>query len=79
MIKDTATTSRNIEKAYNDKKYIVAYKTVYQPFYSVNAGFYAMPVYQSTEQMGLTLRGRFFHQTGDQVNSLIGFDHFNNL
>ena len=74
MIKDNAKTSHNIEKAYNEKKYIVAYKTVYQPFYSVNAGFYAMPVYRSTDKLGLTLRGRFFHQTGDQVNRLIGHE-----
>lgn len=79
MLKDNTTTSHNIEKAYNDKKYIVAYKTVYQPFYSVNAGYYAKPVYRSTEKQGMTLRGRFFHLTGEQVNKLIGFDLLNNL
>ena len=78
MIKDTATTSRNIEKAYNDKKYIVAWKTVYQPFYSVNAGFYAMPVYRETNG-NMTLAGRYFHMTGDAVNHLIGHKLLNNL
>lgn len=78
MIKDNATTSRNIEKAYNDKKYIVSYKTVYQPFYSVNAGFYAMPVYRETSG-NMTLAGRYFHMTGDAVNHLIGHKLLNNL
>ena len=72
MIKDTATTSRNIEKAYNDKKYIVNYRTVYQPFYSVNAGFYALPVYRSNGNM--TMAGRYFHMTGSAVNHLIGHE-----
>ena len=70
MIKDNAKTSHNIEKAYNEKKYIVAYKTVYQPFYSVNAGYYALPVYKANGNM--TLAGRYFHMSAKAVNNLIG-------
>ena len=78
MIQDNAKISRDIEKAYHGKKYIMMYKTVYQPHYSVNAGYYATPVY--TSQAGnLTRSGRFFHLTGDQVNHIIGFDLLNNL
>lgn len=77
MIKDTDTISRNIEKAYNEGKYIVNNKTVYQPFYSVNAGFYALPVYRSNVNM--TLAGRFFHMTGQAVNRLIGYELLNDL
>ena len=78
MIQDNAKISRDIEKAYHNKKYIMAYKTVYQPHYSVNAGYYATPVY--TSQAGnLTRAGRYFHFTGDQVNHIIGFDLLNNL
>ena len=77
MIKDNDKKSHNIEKAYNDKKYIVAYKKVYQPFYSINAGYYMKPVYNSYEK--LTLAGRFFHMTGEQVNHLIGLNLLNNL
>jgi hypothetical protein len=77
MIKDNEKTSRNIEQAYNNKKYIVAYKTVYQPFYSVNAGYYANKVYTSKENM--TRAGRFFHMTGEQVNKLIDIELLNNL
>lgn len=77
MIKDNDKKSHNIEKAYHDKKYIVSYKKVYQPFYSINAGYYMHPVYNSQEK--LTLTGRFFHMTGDQVNHLIGIDLLNNL
>lgn len=78
MIQDNEKISRNIEKAYHDKKYIVTYRTVYQPHYSVNAGYYAMPVYTSQTEK-LTRAGRFFHFTGDQVNKLIGFNLLLNL
>ncbi len=77
MIKDNDKKSHNIEKAYNDRKYIVAYKKVYQPFYSINAGYYMQQVYNSNEK--LTLAGRFFHMTGEQVNHLIGINLLNNL
>ena len=77
MIKDTNTISRNIERAYNDKKYIVTGNKVFQPMYSINAGYYAMPVYTSKGNM--TLQGRFFHFSGDYVNELIGIKLLNNL
>ena len=70
MIKDGATISRNIEQAYKNGKYIVNYKTVYQPFYSVNAGYYALPVYKANSNM--TLAGRYFHMSAKAVNNLIG-------
>lgn len=78
MIQDNSKISRNIEQAYNDKKYIVTYRTVYQPHYSVNAGYYATPVYTSQAE-NLTRAGRYFHFTGDQVNKLIGFNLLLNL
>lgn len=77
MIKDNTKTSYDIEKAYNDKKYIVTYKSVYQPFYSINAGYYMQKVYTSNDK--LTLMGRFFHMTGEAVNHLIGIKLLNNL
>ena len=78
MIRDNDKLSRDIEKAYHDKKYMVTYRTVYQPHYSINAGYYATPVYKSQRE-NLTKRWRFFHFTGDQVNHIIGFDLLNNL
>ena len=45
-IKDNDKTSRNIKSAYENGKYIVEWKSVYQPFYSVNAGYYALEVYR---------------------------------
>lgn len=78
MITDTNTISRDIEKAYNDKKYIVTGKKVYQPFYSeAQKQYYAKCVYTSKGNM--TLQGRFFHFTGDYVNELIGIKLLNNL
>ena len=77
-IKDNDKTSRNIKEAYDSNKYIVAWKSVYQPFYSVNAGYYAQEVYRCNEG-NMTLAGRYFHMTGDAVNHLIGFKHLNNL
>lgn len=77
MIKDTATISRNIEQAYNDNKYIVTGNKVYQPFYSVNAGYYAQCVY--TAKGNMTRPGRFFQFIGSEVNRLIGIELLNNL
>jgi predicted methyltransferase len=77
MIKDTSTISRNIEKAYHENKYIVNNNKVYQPFYSVNAGYYAQTVYTASRM--ITHRGRFFHFTGTEVNRIIGIELLNNL
>ena len=77
-IRDNKETSRNIKSAYENGKYIVTWKSVYQPFYSaVNGSYYAQEVYRSNENM--TRAGRFFHMTGEAVNHLIGFEHLNNL
>lgn len=76
-IRDNSKTSRDIEKAYKDNNYIVTWKSVYQPFYSVNGGYYAQEVYRSSGNM--TRAGRYFHMTGEAVNRLIGFEHLNNL
>lgn len=72
MIKDNNRISRDIKEAHEEKRYIVTGKTVYQPFYSQNAGYYAQPVYISKEL--LTRRGRFFHMTAKAVNELIGLN-----
>ena len=77
MLKDTATTSRNIEQAYNNNHYIVTQHKVYQPHYSINAGYYASCVY--TTKDNLTRAGRFFHFTGEYVNKIIGFQLLGNL
>lgn len=77
-IRDNEKTSRNIKSAYENGKYIVAWKSVYQPFHSVNAGYYAQEVYRCNEG-NMTLAGRYFHMTGDEVNHLIGFKLLNNL
>ena len=77
-ITDNNKVSRNIEKAYNDKKYIVSWKSVYQPFYSQAQGqFYAIEVYRSNENM--THKGRHFHMTAETVNRLIDLNHFAEL
>lgn len=67
-----------IEKAYWNDKYIVSFKSVYQPFYSVNAGFYASELYFAGGEK-LTKRGQTAYLTGDEVNSLIGIELLRNL
>jgi hypothetical protein len=52
-------------------------KKVYQPHYSINAGYYASCVY--TSRNNLTLQGRFFHFTGKEVNKIIGIELLNDL
>ena len=85
VIKDDSKTSRNIEQAYKDKKYIVSYRSIYQPFYSKNnGGYYAMEVFYKPKNatdgyVPLTLAGRYFHFTGDYCNKLIGVELLNNL
>ena len=71
-IQDNDKTSCRISDAYENKKYIVSYRSIYQPFYSVNAGYYAQEVYRSSDPAPLVGRGRFIHATAARVNSLIG-------
>ena len=78
MIRDDEKTSWDIDKAFFSKKFIVSFKSVYQPCYSVCAGYYAQEVFRSRAG-NLTLPGRFYHMTGDEVNKLIGRRLFNNL
>lgn len=78
LLRDDGDQPYNIEKAYRNSKYIVTCRSVYQPFYSVNFGYYAQRVYYS-EFIDLTMPGRFFHVTGDEVNRLIGRKLLNNL
>lgn len=77
MIKDTDTISRNIPLAYINKKYIVTGNKVFQPFYSINAGYYAQCVY--TAKSNITRPGRFFHFAGKEVNRIIGIELLNDL
>ena len=77
IIHDNDKISRDIERAFHNGNYIVSFKSVYQPFYSVNAGYYAQEVYRSSGPM--TMAGRFFHFPGEYVNSIIGIDLLNNL
>ena len=80
-ITDNNKTSRNIKEAYHSKKYIVTYRSIYQPFYSqAQDSYYAQEVYYHTDKDStLTKRGRFFHFDGDYCNRLIGFNHLANL
>lgn len=66
------------EKAYWNDRYIVSFKSVYQPFYSRNAGYYARELYYSRDK-SLTKRGHVTYLTGDEVNSLIGIELLRNL
>lgn len=72
-VRDNKDKSLDIERAYNSRKYIVAYRTVYQPHYSINAGYYAMPIYYNTTG-NMTQRGRFYHLDNKEVNRLVGFE-----
>lgn len=76
-IRDSNKTSRDIKSAHEVGKYIIASKSIYQPFCSANGGYYAQEVYRTNGTM--TRPGRFFHMTGDQVNHLLGTNLLNNL
>ena len=78
VICDRNGISRGIKEAYEAHKYIVCWRSVYQPFYSVAQGaYYARQVYNSS--VNLVGRGRYIHATGDHVNRLIGIELLGNL
>ena len=56
--------------------YLVSYRTVYELHYSVNAGYYGIKVYYSTDKLPLTKRGRFVACNADYANKLIGHEIF---
>ena len=64
---------------FKGEEYIIRYKTIYQLFYSVNAGIYAQKIYQApaTQGVGFTLKGRFIIANASFVNRLIGFNLLN--
>ncbi|MCK9319728.1 hypothetical protein [Methanoculleus sp.] len=61
-------------------KFIVRYKTVYQIFYSQNAGLYAHSIYTlyNDNAIGYTKKGRFVITNANFVNRLIGFELLHN-
>ena len=71
--KEVHEIKQNMQKGY---EFIVSYKTVYQIFYSQNAGIYTNKVYQAPcdQKIGYTGKGRFIITDSSFVNSLIGFD-----
>ena len=78
IIYDGNGVSRGIKEAYEAHKYIVCYRSVYQPFYSEAQGsYYAKQIYSSS--VNLVGRGRYIHATGDHVNRLIGNELLRNL
>ncbi len=78
FIRDNNKVSRGIKEAYEARKYIVCWRSVYQPFYCEAEGsYYARQVYKSS--VNLVGRGRYIHATGDHVNELIGKDLLGNL
>lgn len=59
-----------VQKLYEEKKYIVSYSGVYQIFYSnAQKQFYGQKV---IEQKGIAARGRFYTMKADAINNVIG-------
>ena len=72
IIYDTFQRSHQIKAAYESGLYIIAYRSVYQPHFSANSSsYYAKEVYRHSGEIPLTKRGRYFHQTAEEVNSMI--------
>ena len=65
-------------EAYERGLYIVAFRRVYQVFYSqAQRQYYGQQVYYSSAAVPLTRRGRYIAITGGEVNRLIGHDLLN--
>lgn len=66
----TEFTEQEIEKIYEEKKYVVNYSGVYAIHYSM-----AQKQYYSTKVIdckGMAKRGRFYIMTAETVNHIIG-------
>jgi len=69
-------TEREAFRLYEEHKYIVAYKRVFELRYSAAQGrVYGSQIYEVPYrgQCGLTKRGRFFAMSAKEVNHLLGF------
>jgi hypothetical protein len=70
-------TRSECEKIAQSGKMIVAYRDVYQLYWSNAQGRYmAMKAYHSMNEFPLTKRGRFVCLTPSDVNHLLGFELF---
>ena len=71
--KEVHEIKQNMQKG---DEYIVRYKTIYQIFYSQNAGLYTNKVYQAPcdQKIGYTGKGHFIITDSNFVNRLVGFD-----
>lgn len=59
-----------VQKLYEEKKYIVTYSGVYQIFYSNSQKqFYGQKV---INQKGIARRGRFYTMKADAINHVLG-------
>ena len=71
-------TFKDVKHEYfnNNNHYIVKYKSIYQIFYSENAGFYANEIYynHNNNAVGYTLSGRHIWADSDFINKLVGFE-----
>ena len=69
-------TFKELKKIYfeDNNQYIVKYKSIYQIFYSQNAGFYANEIYYNHKNdVGYTLKGRHIFSDANFINKLVGF------
>lgn len=59
-----------VQKLYEEKKYIVTYSGVYQIFYSnAQKQFYGQKI---INQKGIAARGRFYTMTAEAINHVLG-------
>lgn len=59
-----------VQKLYEEKKYIVSYVGVYQIFYSnAQRQFYGQKV---IDQRGIARKGRFHTMTAEAINNVLG-------
>lgn len=59
-----------VQKLYEEKKYIVTYSGVYQIFYSnAQKRFYGHKV---LNQKGIAARGRFYTMNAESINHVLG-------
>ena len=66
----TELTEQEVEKIYEEKKYVVSYSGVYAIYYSTTQKqYYSRKV---IDCKGMAKRGRFYIMTAETVNHIIG-------
>lgn len=64
-----------IKDALKEGKYLVGYRTIYQPRHGKNSGYHLDRLYEQPDKQNtpLTLRGRYCWMSAEEINAMLGW------